>query len=471
MSLTKVTYSMIQGEVVNVLDFGAVGDGTNNDTTAFQAAIDSLGDAGGTVFTPANKFFYIGSNLTVKPNVTIKGPFSKVGSPKDNTAYDYTKVSAIRLNSAATITLKGSAGIDGVLVYKNGMTFPIDGAYTFAGTAVTVGGDDAFVINSMILGFDKAIYSSGYQRLKVLDVNIDCMNGVHIDDCLDIARLCRVQCWPFAAVGTAFFERNDAFRFSSINDWGVVIDCFSWGYLHGFYVTDCSNMRFIGCGADNSGTITGSIGFLIAGTSHDTIIDSCNAAAQDTGIYVFTDANYHTQIIGAACWSNTTNGIVIETGDATVVGSSIRTSDYGIAVASSASNVLIDDNRFYDISVKPINSIVVTSGVIIGINDYGNFGTSSVTNTNIQPSGAVAASTLLINSNHSLITVSGTTTITNISGGWAGREITLLITSTVTLSDNPGSMNLNGNFNAVSGNTIKLVSNGTEWFEVSRSPN
>ncbi len=81
MSLTKVTYSMIQGAVANVKDFGATGDGTTNDTVAIQAAIDSLSATGGTVFFPTGEYRIarsIGTNdrwgvKVVNSNITLAG--------------------------------------------------------------------------------------------------------------------------------------------------------------------------------------------------------------------------------------------------------------------------------------------------------------------------------------------------------------------------------------------------------------
>lgn len=68
MSLTKVSYSMIQGASANVLDFGAVGDGTTNDTSAIQAAINSLSTSGGQLFFPQGTY-KITSTLTLVNNV------------------------------------------------------------------------------------------------------------------------------------------------------------------------------------------------------------------------------------------------------------------------------------------------------------------------------------------------------------------------------------------------------------------
>jgi len=65
MSLTKVSYSMINGDMVNVLDYGVVGNGVADDTTALQAAIDAAATAGKTLWWPIGTY-KITATLNIK---------------------------------------------------------------------------------------------------------------------------------------------------------------------------------------------------------------------------------------------------------------------------------------------------------------------------------------------------------------------------------------------------------------------
>lgn len=74
MSLTKVSFSMIEDTPANVQDFGAVGDGTTNDAAAIQAAIDSFGVNAGTVYFPQGSYL-VGTaiDLTDKRGIRLVG--------------------------------------------------------------------------------------------------------------------------------------------------------------------------------------------------------------------------------------------------------------------------------------------------------------------------------------------------------------------------------------------------------------
>jgi hypothetical protein len=56
MGLTKVTYAMIEGAAINVLDYGAVGDGTANDTSALQSALTAAAASGQTLYIPSGTY-------------------------------------------------------------------------------------------------------------------------------------------------------------------------------------------------------------------------------------------------------------------------------------------------------------------------------------------------------------------------------------------------------------------------------
>lgn len=68
MSLTKATYSMINGASANVLDYGADPTGVADSTAAIQAAID----AAATVYIPVGTYL-ISSSLKLHSNITIQG--------------------------------------------------------------------------------------------------------------------------------------------------------------------------------------------------------------------------------------------------------------------------------------------------------------------------------------------------------------------------------------------------------------
>ena len=70
MALTKASYSMITGAYVNVLDYGATGDGTTNDATAIQAAFSAADTSPlKTVYFPTGTYL-TNSTLIVNPNTT-----------------------------------------------------------------------------------------------------------------------------------------------------------------------------------------------------------------------------------------------------------------------------------------------------------------------------------------------------------------------------------------------------------------
>lgn len=83
MSLTKVSYTMIKGAPINVLDYGAVGNGIADDTLAIQKAIDAAYTAGGgIVVIPSGYTFLVtqqtysgmtgAGSVILKDNITLQ---------------------------------------------------------------------------------------------------------------------------------------------------------------------------------------------------------------------------------------------------------------------------------------------------------------------------------------------------------------------------------------------------------------
>lgn len=68
---------MISGAWLNVLDYGATGDGSTNDTVAVQACIDAAGASGGTVYFPPGTY-KIARTVGTNDHWGLKVPYSNV---------------------------------------------------------------------------------------------------------------------------------------------------------------------------------------------------------------------------------------------------------------------------------------------------------------------------------------------------------------------------------------------------------
>jgi microcystin-dependent protein len=80
-----------------------------------------------------------------------------------------------------------------------------------------------------------------------------------------------------------------------------------------------------------------------------------------------------------------------------------------------------------------------------------------------------SASTVNLGNDGNFFNITGTTTITSITAKSAGTVVWLRFTGVLTVT-NGSNLKLNGNFVTAADSILQLVSDGTNWYEVSRQP-
>lgn len=486
-SLGTTYYRETEGDPYSVKWFGAAGITASVDTLAFQAALNTLGAAGGTVVMPAGISYLINS-ITIPPGVTLKGPFSEIGAPgASNFSPPYGALSSLRMTAGNTITLSGGGCIDGVFLAPSGMTFPQTTAANFAGTAITAAGDDVTLKNSMIFGFALAFTATNWGRVRIRNCNMDNLSCIYINNSEDVCHLDAIHCWPFATIqqgGLAVNLQRSGTAYEMVNcvDDTKIIGCFSYGYDVGFDISGCDDVQLIGCTADNTQTGFG-IGFEIVGSSTETVLIACQASAQIIGFYLTESVVSNTAptfLDGCTAWGNTTHGMLIDTaalGDVTIRGGMVSQSPNGITIGSATPRVDIDGVRFEGITAaNPINLTVPSTNVRVG--PLCNFGSAvagaAAASSNMQMPQVAAATVVALPPNNNTFIVTGTTSIGTLEGGWSTRQVTLVFASAITVLTSTGSTNAmrlaNGANYATSGlGTLTLLHDGTQWFEIGRA--
>lgn len=137
---------------------------------------------------------------------------------------------------------------------------------------------------------------------------------------------------------------------------------------------------------------------------------------------------------------------------------------YGITVdaGSASNNYLVNNNNL----VGNTSQGLFSGATGINFEATGNLGTVSIPKVSI-----ASASTPAIPDNGNFFEITGTTSFSTLPVGYAGRVITLKFTGVLTVLDGGTNMYLNGNFVTSANDILVLVSDGTSWYEVSRSTN
>jgi hypothetical protein len=102
MALTRASFSMINNTVINVLDYGATGDGTTDDTAAIQAAIDAslVSGVGFSMVWFPTGVYVIGSPLLLPANYRLDGDSAEIKAK-----VGFTGVTRTNVGDGGTVTL------------------------------------------------------------------------------------------------------------------------------------------------------------------------------------------------------------------------------------------------------------------------------------------------------------------------------------------------------------------------------
>jgi hypothetical protein len=120
MSLTKVSYSLINGSPINILDFGADPTGVADSTTAIQAAINAAGLAGGGIVSVPT-----GTFRTTAPLIVTASGTSIVGQGFGSAIKcDLSVTTAIQFGVSSSVTMAFQCGLKSLRVTRASGTPP-----------------------------------------------------------------------------------------------------------------------------------------------------------------------------------------------------------------------------------------------------------------------------------------------------------------------------------------------------------
>src|SRR6266567_1960478 len=253
---------------VNVRSFGARGDGSADDTAAFQRALDSVHSlGGGTVYAPPGRYMFRGV-LNIPEGVTLRGSFGCMPSHtgirdqgqrkpgEDGTALLVTAGKG-REDGEPFLTLNTNSSVAGLtFYYPEQVTDAIPIAYPWT---IAMRGKNPAALDLELLNPYQGIDASRNERHNVRNIcGQPLRRGIWVDANYDIGRIENVHFNPWwngrGRVYQWQTENGEAFLFGRA-DWEFVLNTFCFGYHVGYKFvhteTGECNGNFLGIGADD----------------------------------------------------------------------------------------------------------------------------------------------------------------------------------------------------------------------------
>lgn len=253
---------------LNVLDFGAIADGTGDNTAAFQKALEAAARSDvQTVFAPRGNYRFEGS-LNFPQGVTLKGVWESVPAhngvrdkglirPTDDGTTFLVCGNAGAEDKEPFITLNTNCTLKGVCIYypdQKENDVPI--AYPWA---VAMRAKNPAILDCELLNPYKGIDTTTSERHLIRNISGQPLRmGVYVDAIYDIGRLENVHFNPWWSMQPKLFnwqmQNGEAFVFGR-TDWQYVHNTFCFGYNVGYRFMETksggTNGNFLGIGADD----------------------------------------------------------------------------------------------------------------------------------------------------------------------------------------------------------------------------
>ncbi|RQU89772.1 hypothetical protein DF133_16050 [Burkholderia cenocepacia] len=468
-------------QVAFIDSYGAVGNGTTDDSTPLVNAAASLGTAGGLVFLDCTKNYAILSNVTIPANVQVKQ--CRGGGPWGNPGVDWSSEPLanqphINLASTATITMSSNSGFDGVILL-NGTTFPVSSPSGFAGTAIKLASGNAndVHINALIVGFATCVDGTNggdHQRWDIeCDANPASSVGAVIIGGAGDTSYYRIRTYPWGTVGAAsptLTRTGIGIQILAGTNDDSRMELFDFGHAVGVDTRANGNVHYEHIWVDNNATMgmyvynnnQSKFDAVYAWTGPGIVFQSTSNPSID---YLYCNSN---GVAGGSCFTTAAAvSPIIQIANLYIA----QSGSFGINIGSTTAQVTIGSAILTGINGGAAPYIVGPSGwlanqVRIGSVAYTDLAAgASLLGGNVQTLPNVASAATLappVAYDHFLVT--GSTTITNISGNWADRRLILTFATTCTLTNNANiSLTSGANLSAVAGMTIAL------WYDQSNA--